>query len=91
MGASAMISVHGNFSLNVGKSVNFKMPGVGDTEYDEALSGKYIITTLRHTFNNPQKKSQTIMTLVKDSTSAPFLNIASPEGGVPSTTYEGSF
>tara|TARA_B100000424_G_C22933470_1_gene496623 strand:+ start:995 stop:2368 length:1374 start_codon:yes stop_codon:yes gene_type:complete len=91
MGASAMISVHGNFSLNVGKSVNFKMPGVGDTEYDEALSGKYIITTLRHTFNNPQKKSQTIMTLVKDSTSAPFLNITSPEGGVPSTTYEGSF
>ena len=88
MGASAMISVHGNFSLNVGKSVEFKMPAVGNEDIDKALSGKYVITTLRHTFNNPQKKSQSIMTLVKDSTKASFLDVGSPETGVPSTASD---
>ena len=88
MGASAVINVHGNFALNVGKSVIFNMPAVGDEDTDPRFTGKYLITTLRHSFRNSNKTSQTTLTLVKDSSAAPFINVASADSGVPTTASD---
>ena len=88
MGASAVINVHGNFALNVGKSVIFNMPAVGDEDTDPRFTGRYLITTLRHSFRNSNKTSQTTLTLVKDSSAAPFINVASADSGVPTTASD---
>ncbi len=65
------VKVSGNSLLRVGQVVEFFTPKVGalktsDTEwYDERMSGKYLITTLRHTIT-PDKYTNTML-LAKNS------------------------
>ena len=54
-GVSINIEVHGTTTLNVGAIVNFSAPVVGaqhsGEKFDKYLSGRYMIKTLKHTFD----------------------------------------
>ena len=41
-----------------------------------------------NSFRNSNKTSQTTLTLVKDSSAAPFINVASADSGVPTTASD---
>ena len=70
-GVSINIEVHGTTTLNVGAIVNFSAPVVGaqhsGEKFDKYLSGRYMIKTLKHTFDFSERRHLCAMTLVKDS------------------------
>ena len=70
-GVSVNIEVHGTTTLNVGSVVNFSAPVVGaqhsGEKFDKYLSGRYMIKTLKHTFDFSERRHLCAMTLVKDS------------------------
>ena len=75
-GVALNIEVHGMTNIAVGQIINFEMLVVGEThlygvrgrdEADPYYSGKYLITELRHDFNEvPQRNHINHMTIVKD-------------------------
>ena len=70
-GISLVVEVHGMTNMAVGQTINFEMLVVGEThgksKADPYYSGKYLITQLRHDFNETPQKNHTIaMTIVKD-------------------------
>lgn len=70
-GVSVTIEVHGTTTLHVGAIVNFSAPVVGaqhsGEKFDKYLSGRYMIKTLKHTFDFSERRHLCAMTLVKDS------------------------
>ena len=72
-GTSIVMQVNGNTTIACGDIVEFNMPAVGTKhtkdESDIYYSGRYLIKTLRHIFDAPNKKHEIAMTLVKDSIS----------------------
>ena len=70
-GISLVVEVHGMTNMAVGQTINFEMLVVGEThgksKADPYYSGKYLITQLRHEFNEVPQRNHTIaMTIVKD-------------------------
>ena len=70
-GLSLVVEVHGMTNMAIGQTINFEMLVVGEThgksKADPYYSGKYLITQLRHQFNEvPQKYHTIAMTIVKD-------------------------
>ena len=70
-GVSLILEVHGMTNMAVGQIINFEMLVVGEThgksKADPYYSGKYLITQLRHEFNQvPQRHHSIYMTIVKD-------------------------
>ena len=63
--------MHGTTTLNVGEIVTFSAPVVGaqhsGEKFDKYLSGRYMIKTLKHTFDFSERRHLCAMTLVKDS------------------------
>ena len=70
-GVSLILEVHGMTNMAVGQIIDFEMLVVGEThgkeKVDPYYSGKYLITQLRHEFNEvPQRHHSIFMTIVKD-------------------------
>jgi hypothetical protein len=70
-GISLIVEVHGLTNMTIGQTIDFEMQVVGEThgksKADPYYSGKYLITTLKHEFNEvPQKNHVIFMTIVKD-------------------------
>ena len=70
-GISLNIQVHGMTNITIGQIINFEMLVVGEThgksDADPYYSGKYLITQLKHEFDEvPERKHTITMTIVKD-------------------------
>lgn len=73
-GISITVKVNGNNTIAVGETVNISVPIVGKKheesgDFDKYYSGKYVITTLKHQFDNANKRHITEMKVSKDSVS----------------------
>jgi len=73
------MTVPGNTTLNVGQVINVKVPSYAAAVYEHAdkryniyLSGRYLITDLRHHFDLDQGKHRTIMTVAKETLATPL-------------------
>jgi hypothetical protein len=73
------MTVPGNTTLNVGQVINVKVPSYAAAVYEHAdkryniyLSGRYLITDLRHNFDLDQGKHRTIMTVAKETLASPL-------------------
>ena len=68
------LTTHGNTHLNAGHiiRVNLPRPGQGKTDvkttqYDKALSGRWLITAVRHKFNFGDTLHQSVYTCIKET------------------------
>ena len=69
-GVSVSMKITGNTTIAVGQLINLTIPVVGrvhDKENDQYMSGKYLITKLRHMFSQADKKHEIALTACKDS------------------------
>ncbi len=68
------LTAYGNTHLNAGHiiRVNLPRPGDGktevkDTQYDKNLSGRWLITDIRHKFNFEETTHQSLYTCIKET------------------------
>ncbi len=69
-GVNITMKVNGNTTLAAGQTMNLTVPVSGrihEKDNDEYYSGRYLITQLRHSFYQPDKKHEIIITASKDS------------------------
>ena len=70
-GRTVAITVHGTTRLAAGDMVDLNFVGTGKkhgvSERDKYVSGRYLVTKLRHTFSPPTRNHQIAMILSKDS------------------------
>ena len=94
---------YGNTHLNAGHIVRINLPRAGDgktdiksTQYDKNLSGRWLITAVRHKFNFEETTSQSLYTCVKETyghgqqTDMGPLKITSDNEGFPINMYDQS-
>ena len=95
------LTAHGNTHLNAGHiiRVNLPRPGAGksevkSTQYDKNLSGRWLITDVRHKFNFEETTHQSLYTCVKETYSRGQiedtgpLKITSDNEGMPVNLYD---
>ena len=84
------IRIPGNNELTVGMTIDFSMPntlptgqaGNPEKEEDVMLSGKYIITAVRHMIKSGTPTTyETFLELAKDSLSGPLASVSNYTGG----------
>jgi hypothetical protein len=63
----AHILVPGNPYIEAGDTVQVVIPEIGGKDNDRLLSGKYLVTSLRHTYNTVGQTFVTILEIMKDS------------------------
>ena len=64
------MKINGNTTIAAGQTINLTVPVYGrihEKEYDEYYSGRYLITKLRHSFSQTDKKHEILLTASKDS------------------------
>ena len=69
-GVNISMKVTGNTTLAVGQLINLIVPVTGrvhEKENDEYMTGKYLITKLRHIFSQTDRKHEIAFNAVKDS------------------------
>ena len=75
-GASVNIQIIGQTHLSCGDVVEFDMPIQGRNHTGEEINpyykGRYLVTTLRHTFSNMSNSHSILMRLAKDSFETPI-------------------
>ena len=94
-GVMLKVEVHGITNIAVGQTINFEMLTEGQTHgkerEDRYYSGKYLITQLKHEFNEvPQRKHNIIMTIAKDGYTKQLeqnTNAAEPKKRSKGTVY----
>jgi len=62
----ATMKVNGHCMQEVGQIVNLNRPG-SDGSVDTEYNGRFLVTKLRHTFRQADRKHEVILSLVKDS------------------------
>ena len=95
------LTAHGNTHLNAGHiiRVNLPRPGAGKkddktTQYDKNLSGRWLITDVRHKFNFEETTHQSLYTCVKETYGRAQiedvgpLKITSDDQGKPINMYD---
>ena len=70
-GASITMEINGTTTVYAGSIINFDMPINGtdheDEKTDKYYSGRYLIQSTRHMFDQKNKRHTIMMNLVKDS------------------------
>ena len=69
-GVSITLKINGNTTIAAGQTINVAVPVSGrvhDGENDKFYSGRYLVTKARHTFNQPDKRHEILLTASKDS------------------------
>ena len=97
------LTAHGNTHLNAGHIIRVNLPrgGAGktevkDTQYDKNLSGRWLITDVRHKFNFEETSHQSLYTCVKEtygrsqSEDTGPLNLTSDDEALPVNLYDDS-
>ena len=67
---SITMRINGNTTIAAGQTINLNVPVAGrihEKENDEYYSGRYLITKLRHSFSQTDKKHEILLTASKDS------------------------
>ena len=67
---SITMKINGNTTIAAGQTINLTVPVSGrihEKENDEYYSGRYLITKLRHSFSQTDKKHEILLTASKDS------------------------
>jgi len=67
---SVTMKINGNTTIAAGQTINLTVPVSGrihEKENDEYYSGRYLITKLRHSFSQTDKKHEILLTASKDS------------------------
>ena len=62
--------INGNTTIAAGQTIELTIPITGrvhEKETDEYYSGRYLVTKVRHSFNQPDKKHEIIINASKDS------------------------
>ena len=90
-GVNITMKVNGNTTLAAGQTMNLTVPVSGrvhEKDNDEYYSGRYLITKLRHSFYQPDKKHEIILTASKDSLpkEQPSSRVARPRARFGETT-----
>ena len=83
-GVSVSLKITGNTTLAAGEMINIVVPTAGKThknKNDPQFTGIYLITTLRHSFDQTTKKHEIYLTAAKDSFSTGYS--PSSESGEP--------
>ena len=83
-GVSASLKITGNTTIAAGDMINIVVPTVGKehkNKNDPQFTGIYLITTLRHNFDQTTKKHEIYLTVAKDSFSTGYS--LSSESGEP--------
>ena len=90
------MKINGNTTIAAGQTIDLTVPVVGrihEAKNDEYYSGRYLVTMVRHTFFQPDKKHEIILTASKDSLPKEFpknskaVEPLGSEGVVYNTTY----
>ena len=80
-GINVNMVINGSTNICVGKTINITIPVTGkahDKDYDKYYTGKFLITKLKHSFDQTTKRHEIALSASKDS----FLE-SLPEGGTP--------
>ena len=90
-GVNITMKINGNTTIAAGQIINLTVPVSGrvhDKENDEYYSGRYLITKLRHSFYQPDKKHEIILTASKDSLPKEHLSsrVGKPNTRIGTTT-----
>ena len=64
---SATMQVNGHCNLAAGNIVQVSRPAGGPGEFDDEFTGKFLITKLRHIFDQGTRKHEVLMHVAKDS------------------------
>ena len=67
---SISMKINGNTTIAAGQTINLTVPVSGrihEKDHDEYYSGRYLITKLRHSFSQTDKKHEILLTASKDS------------------------
>ena len=79
-GLQVQLKVHGYCNLAVGEKINLSLPISGidhkNVKDDEFYKGEFLVTQLRHTFSQDERRHTMLMNVVKDSISVEFNNVA---------------
>ena len=79
-GLQVQLKVHGYCNLAVGEKINLSLPISGidhkNVKDDEFYKGEFLVTQLRHTFSQDDRRHTMLMNVVKDSIPAEFNNVA---------------
>jgi len=82
-GMSVQLKVHGYSELAVGDMINLELPITGTDHDDEQIdiiyNGRFLITQLKHDFDQSERLHTVLMSVVKDSIPEQFKNILSSE------------
>ena len=75
---SVQLKIHGTTTLSVGDKVNLTLPITGKThggsEIETNYQGDFLITKLRHIFNQSERRHTIAMSVIKDSTPFEYNN-----------------
>ena len=92
-GMNIQLKIHGYSELSVGDMVNIELPITGTDhdkeQIDTMYNGRFLITQLKHDFDQSERQHRILMSVVKDSIPEEFKNIQSSEEprGVRGYTY----
>ncbi len=97
------LETHGNTHLNIGHIIRINVPragrnknGVKSTDHDKYLTGRWLITAIRHSFNIADQIHTMALTCIKETYSMPLYEKASPlqisvkDEGKPVNLYDDS-
>ena len=97
------LEVHGNTHINIGHVIKINVPragrdkqGVKSLDHDKYLSGRWLITAIRHSFNVADQIHTMALTCVKETYKTPLYEKTSPlqvsvkDEGKPVNLYDDS-
>ena len=96
-GMNIQLKIHGYSELAVGDMVNIELPITGtdhdDEQIDTMYNGRFLVTQLKHDFDQSERQHRILMSVVKDSIPEKFKNTKSSEElrGKKGKTYTPSY
>ena len=82
-GMNIQLKIHGYSELAVGDMVNIELPITGtdhdDEQIDTMYNGRFLVTQLKHDFDQSERQHRILMSVVKDSIPEKFKNTKSSE------------
>ena len=79
-GVSVQLKTYGYCKLAAGDKVHLTLPITGKdhgkSKIDTIYEGEFLVTQLRHSFDQQQRKHTMLMSVVKDSIPSEFQNVA---------------
>ena len=82
-GMNVQLKVHGYSEIKMGDTINLELPITGtdhdNEQIDTIYKGDFLVTQLKHDFDQSERQHRILMSVVKDSIPEEFKNIQSSE------------